>query len=217
MTAKSWKRLQCAILIFFLQLWVCRVDFFFVIHMHYRHHRRHDDATEALIWNDSTIIRLQVQTVSISYLRCLIEHVRCYILDRDIELVYYTIRKSSDVLTRDPMQLGAQVIQFQDLLCYITAINCESPRMCYHAKCASPADCKISKERQQEKKILATTETFSFYPNNFSSAHSPWKMSSSHFIFFCIFYPENIKHMRHIAAGKLFCLPVASALSVTNE
>lgn len=52
---------------------------------------------------------LQVQTVSISYLRCLIEHVRCYILDRDIELVYYTIRKSSDVLTRDPMQLGAQV------------------------------------------------------------------------------------------------------------
>lgn len=52
---------------------------------------------------------LQVQTVSISYLRCLIEHVRCYILDRDIELIYYTIRKSSDVLTRDPMQLGAQV------------------------------------------------------------------------------------------------------------
>lgn len=39
----------------------------------------------------------------------MIEHVRCYILDRDIELVYYTIRKSSDVLTRDPMQLGAQV------------------------------------------------------------------------------------------------------------
>lgn len=52
---------------------------------------------------------VQVQTVSISYLRCLIEHVRCYILDRDIELIYYTIRKSSDVLTRDPMQLGAQV------------------------------------------------------------------------------------------------------------
>lgn len=51
----------------------------------------------------------QVQTVSISYLRCLMEHVRSYILDRDIELVYYTIRKSSDVLTRDPMQLGAQV------------------------------------------------------------------------------------------------------------
>lgn len=56
------------------------------------------------------MISFQVQTVSISYLRCLIEHVRCYILDRDIELVYYTIRKSSDVLTRDPMQLGAQVI-----------------------------------------------------------------------------------------------------------
>jgi hypothetical protein len=53
----------------------------------------------------------QVQTVSISYLRCLIEHVRCYILDRDIELVYYTIRKASDVLTRDSMQLGAQVIK----------------------------------------------------------------------------------------------------------
>ncbi|KAG5678699.1 hypothetical protein PVAND_008347 [Polypedilum vanderplanki] len=53
-----------------------------------------------------------VQTVSISYLRCLIEHVRCYILDRDIELVYYTIRKASDVLTRDPMQLGAQLISW---------------------------------------------------------------------------------------------------------
>lgn len=52
----------------------------------------------------------QVQTVSISYLRCLLEHVRCHILDRDIELIYYTIRKSSDVLTRDPMQLGAQLI-----------------------------------------------------------------------------------------------------------
>lgn len=58
------------------------------------------------------ITQFQVQTVSISYLRCLIEHVRCFILDRDIELVYYTIRKSSDVLTRDPMQLGAQVICF---------------------------------------------------------------------------------------------------------
>lgn len=57
----------------------------------------------------SSSLPLQVQTVSISYLRCLIEHVRCYILDRDIELIYYTIRKSSDVLTRDPMQLGAQV------------------------------------------------------------------------------------------------------------
>lgn len=53
-----------------------------------------------------------MQTVSISYLRCLIEHVRCYILDRDIELIYYTIRKSSDVLTRDPMQLGAQLISW---------------------------------------------------------------------------------------------------------
>lgn len=50
--------------------------------------------------------------MSISYLRCLIEHVRCYILDRDIELIYYTIRKSSDVLTRDPMQLGSQLISW---------------------------------------------------------------------------------------------------------
>lgn len=57
-------------------------------------------------------LSLQVQTVSISYLRCLIEHVRCYILDRDIELIYYTIRKSSDVLTRDPMQLGSQLISW---------------------------------------------------------------------------------------------------------
>lgn len=67
----------------------------------------------------------QVQTVSISYLRCLIEHVRCYILDRDIELIYYTIRKSSDVLTRDPMQLGAQVIdlaiQFSFCVCVCIA------------------------------------------------------------------------------------------------
>ncbi|PNF24563.1 hypothetical protein B7P43_G05388 [Cryptotermes secundus] len=51
-----------------------------------------------------------VQTISVSYLRCVLEHVRCYLLDRDLELVYYTIRKSSDVLTRDPLQLGAQVI-----------------------------------------------------------------------------------------------------------
>lgn len=69
--------------------------------------------------NNVTHIRnflfFQVQTVSISYLRCLIEHVRCYILDRDIELVYYTIRKSSDVLTRDPMQLGAQVRRLRTL------------------------------------------------------------------------------------------------------
>jgi hypothetical protein len=51
-----------------------------------------------------------VQTISVSYLRCVLEHVRCFLLDRDLELVYYTIRKSSDVLTRDPLQLGAQVI-----------------------------------------------------------------------------------------------------------
>lgn len=64
-----------------------------------------------------------MQTVSISYLRCLIEHVRCYILDRDIELIYYTIRKSSDVLTRDPMQLGAQVIVDFFLFCKIRSFN----------------------------------------------------------------------------------------------
>nr|CAD7393145.1 unnamed protein product [Timema cristinae] len=51
-----------------------------------------------------------VQMVSVSYLRCVLEHVRCYLLDRDLELVYYTVRKSSDVLTRDPLQLAAQVI-----------------------------------------------------------------------------------------------------------
>lgn len=44
-----------------------------------------------------------------SYVRCLLEHVRCYLLDREIELVYYSIRKSTDVLTRDTYQLGTQV------------------------------------------------------------------------------------------------------------
>lgn len=33
-------------------------------------------------------------------------------MDRDIELIYYTIRKSSDVITRDIMQLGAQLISW---------------------------------------------------------------------------------------------------------
>lgn len=61
--------------------------------------------------------------MSISYLRCLIEHVRCYILDRDIELIYYTIRKSSDVLTRDSMQLGAQVIDFTNIQLLIHLIS----------------------------------------------------------------------------------------------
>ncbi|CAH0392958.1 unnamed protein product [Bemisia tabaci] len=51
-----------------------------------------------------------VRTISISYLRSIIEHARCYLLDRDLELIYYTIRKSSDVLTRDTLQLGAQII-----------------------------------------------------------------------------------------------------------
>lgn len=44
-----------------------------------------------------------------SYVRCLLEHVRCYLLDREIELVYHSIRKSTDVLTRDTYQLGTQV------------------------------------------------------------------------------------------------------------
>lgn len=51
-----------------------------------------------------------VRTISVSYLRSILEHVRCYLLDRDVELVYYTVRKSSDVLTRDTLQLGAQVV-----------------------------------------------------------------------------------------------------------
>ncbi|CAH0562285.1 unnamed protein product [Brassicogethes aeneus] len=51
-----------------------------------------------------------VQTFSVSYLRCLLEHVRCYLLDREIELVYYSIRKSTDILTRDTFQLGTQLI-----------------------------------------------------------------------------------------------------------
>lgn len=51
-----------------------------------------------------------VRTISVSYLRSILEHARCYVLDRDVELVYYTVRKSSDVLTRDTLQLGAQII-----------------------------------------------------------------------------------------------------------
>lgn len=51
-----------------------------------------------------------VRTVSVSYLRSILEHVRCYCLDRDVELIYYTVRKASDVLTRDTLQLAAQVI-----------------------------------------------------------------------------------------------------------
>ncbi|XP_039293837.1 NACHT domain- and WD repeat-containing protein 1 [Nilaparvata lugens] len=51
-----------------------------------------------------------VRTVSVSYLRSILEHVRCYLLDRELELVYYTVRKSSDVLTRDTLQFGAQLI-----------------------------------------------------------------------------------------------------------
>ncbi|XP_015433312.1 PREDICTED: NACHT domain- and WD repeat-containing protein 1 [Dufourea novaeangliae] len=51
-----------------------------------------------------------VQMVSVSYLRCVLEHSRKYLLERDLELVYYTVRNSSDILTRDPLQLGAQLI-----------------------------------------------------------------------------------------------------------
>ncbi|XP_050313345.1 protein qui-1 [Anthonomus grandis grandis] len=53
-----------------------------------------------------------LQTFSVSYLRCLLEHVRCYLLDREIELVYYSIRKSTDILTRDTFQLGTQLISW---------------------------------------------------------------------------------------------------------
>ncbi|KAK0161111.1 hypothetical protein PV327_009624 [Microctonus hyperodae] len=53
-----------------------------------------------------------VQMTSVSYLRCVLEHARCYLLERDLELVYYTIRNSSDALTRDPLQLGAQLISW---------------------------------------------------------------------------------------------------------
>jgi hypothetical protein len=53
-----------------------------------------------------------VQAVSVSYLRCVLEHVRCYLLDRHLELAYYAVRKSSDILTRDPLQLAAQVISW---------------------------------------------------------------------------------------------------------
>ncbi|KAH1023078.1 hypothetical protein HUJ04_012356 [Dendroctonus ponderosae] len=49
-----------------------------------------------------------LQTFSVSYLRCLLEHVRCYLLDREIELVYFSIKMSTDVLTRDSFQLGTQ-------------------------------------------------------------------------------------------------------------
>ncbi|XP_071455447.1 protein qui-1 isoform X1 [Hetaerina americana] len=51
-----------------------------------------------------------VQTASISYLRCVLEHARCHHLDRHLELVYGAVRKSSDVLSRDPLQLASQII-----------------------------------------------------------------------------------------------------------
>lgn len=51
-----------------------------------------------------------VQMISVSYLRCVLEHTRRYLLERDLELVYYAVRKSSDVLTRNPLQLAAQLI-----------------------------------------------------------------------------------------------------------
>lgn len=51
-----------------------------------------------------------VQTVSVGYLRCVLEHTRCFLLDRALELVYYTLRKAGDVLVRDPLQLAAQLV-----------------------------------------------------------------------------------------------------------
>lgn len=51
-----------------------------------------------------------VQMISVSYLRCVLEHARRYLLERDLELVYYAVRKSSDILTRNPLQLAAQLI-----------------------------------------------------------------------------------------------------------
>ncbi|XP_026685419.1 uncharacterized protein LOC103517582, partial [Diaphorina citri] len=65
-----------------------------------------------------------VRTISVSYLRSILEHARCYILDRDVELIYYTIRKASDVLTRDTLQLGTQII------CWLRKIQDSSPLMC---------------------------------------------------------------------------------------
>ncbi|XP_049942860.1 protein qui-1 [Schistocerca serialis cubense] len=76
-----------------------------------------------------------VQTVSVSYLRCVLEHVRCYLLDRDLELVYYTIRKSSDVLTRDPLQLGAQVV------CWLRPVADDSGDLVSHMITAAMAWC----------------------------------------------------------------------------
>ncbi|KAL3289358.1 hypothetical protein HHI36_022794 [Cryptolaemus montrouzieri] len=53
-----------------------------------------------------------LQTFSVSYLLCILKHVRCYLLDREIELVYYSIKMSTDVLTRDTYQLGTQLISW---------------------------------------------------------------------------------------------------------
>lgn len=58
-----------------------------------------------------------VQSISVAYLRCLLEHVRSFILDRDLELVYYTLRKASLVLTHDAMQLPTQ------LICWLRAVS----------------------------------------------------------------------------------------------
>ncbi|XP_044765435.1 NACHT and WD repeat domain-containing protein 2 [Coccinella septempunctata] len=51
-----------------------------------------------------------LQTFSVSYVKCILKHVRCYLLDREIELVYYSIKMSTDILTRDTYQLGTQLI-----------------------------------------------------------------------------------------------------------
>nr|XP_014277406.2 NACHT domain- and WD repeat-containing protein 1 [Halyomorpha halys] len=70
------------------------------------------DRLKQLTFCNFDFLLAAVRTISVSYLRSILEHVRCYLLDRDIELVYYTVRKSSDVLTRDTLQLAAQVISW---------------------------------------------------------------------------------------------------------
>ncbi|XP_075232823.1 NACHT domain- and WD repeat-containing protein 1 isoform X2 [Lycorma delicatula] len=76
-----------------------------------------------------------VRTVSVSYLRSILEHVRCYLLDRDVELVYYTVRKSSDVLTRDTLQFGAQ------LICWLRSVADTSGQLMSHMIISAMAWC----------------------------------------------------------------------------
>ncbi|XP_025832687.1 NACHT domain- and WD repeat-containing protein 1 [Agrilus planipennis] len=67
---------------------------------------------KSLILCNFDFLLAAIQTTSVSYIRCVLEHNRCYILDREIELIYYTIRKAGEVLTRDTFQLGTQVISW---------------------------------------------------------------------------------------------------------